>query len=559
MLRQSGIIVFVVLLLLAPVRTALADAAQAPGSEPNVVFILLDVLRADRLDAMRNGVRVMPNLANIAALGVRFQNTTSACSWTLPSMASVFTSMYLDAHQAYLASDKLADRFETMAEFLHAAGYTTAGIQTNLHLVAESGFAQGFDTYIQNTEPGTAKAEAVTTQGIQQAQSLTEPFFLYMHYLDPHMPYAPPQSYQTELGYPSAQLTSNEQAVVEDLVPYYWDFLDYQFALKPTRQYAELSSVGKEAVRALYDGECRYVDHEVQRLLDAVLAAHPNTLVVIVADHGDALWEKNKLGHSVTLYQPMVDIPLIFKGPGLTPGVPSGNASNVDVLPTIAGLLGLPPRPFWQGRDLFKTFDPAGPVFSYTQCTGAPYLVNIEMTRFGSVKRIHNLQDDTIELYDLSSDPGELNNLAAQKQDIVDQMGLLQDQHSLQNARVGTPSGAIRCAPGLVERGKPITLTAPAGNHYRWVKDGTLIAEDPTRLTGFNEAALRIITAAPDDAGQYECLYRDTDNRLKITTAFSLAIYPPMSVPAERPWSLALLLIALIAIPLKRLRSRDLR
>ena len=130
---RFAIIIFVVLLVIGPVYAVPAKAGKTSGSSPNVILILVDVLRADRVDAMRNGIQVMPNLSNLAAGSVRFKKTTSACRWTLPAMAAIFTSLHVDAHQSYLASDPLANGFETMAEYLHGVGYATSAVQTNLH------------------------------------------------------------------------------------------------------------------------------------------------------------------------------------------------------------------------------------------------------------------------------------------------------------------------------------------------------------------------------------------------------------------------------------------
>ena len=229
------------------------------ATKKNVVFVLIDALRADQIEGTRNGVPLMPYLNGLSA--VRFKNATSPASWTLPAMASLFTSQYVDTHGVFAQGTALPANLQSMAAWFKQAGYSTVGIQTNGNLSAQRGFGQGFDQYDAIID---GFAENVTAHTLADTQSLTQPFFLYTHYLDPHMPYIPPQSYRALLGYPAPTLPPAEQAIAEDFIPYFWDHLDYVMGVKPAPTYPDLSPVGRDSVRALYDAEARYTDDQVR-------------------------------------------------------------------------------------------------------------------------------------------------------------------------------------------------------------------------------------------------------------------------------------------------------
>ncbi|HEO71714.1 MAG TPA: hypothetical protein ENN80_10675, partial [Candidatus Hydrogenedentes bacterium] len=187
--------------VLGLLMTSVACADVPPAS---VVLVVIDTLRADRIHAERNGIPVMPKLAAFAAETIEFSSALSQESWTKPSMVSIFTALYPSTHRVQfgiqrkmiegqaLVAEGVPDGLEMMATYFKKAGYHTVGVQTNHQLKGEHGFNQGFDSYRLDR---TALAADVTDQAIEQLTHLRAPFFLYAHYLDPHLPYEPPEPY----------------------------------------------------------------------------------------------------------------------------------------------------------------------------------------------------------------------------------------------------------------------------------------------------------------------------------------------------------------------------
>src|SRR5690606_30515824 len=151
------------------VSITVMSCGQNPGvppyaelsDKPNLLVIVIDTLRADRIEAVRAGAEVMPRLKAFASGGRMFTHAVSPASWTRPAMASLFTGVYPEAHHVIFSADpakpneptadSLSLQFETLAEFMQGAGYRTAGVQTNANLIESFGFAQGFDTYEYHT------------------------------------------------------------------------------------------------------------------------------------------------------------------------------------------------------------------------------------------------------------------------------------------------------------------------------------------------------------------------------------------------------------------------
>lgn len=244
-------------------------------AQQNVVFIILDACRDDCLDTSRGGVPLTPFLSTFPA--TRFRETSSTASWTRPSMASIFTSTHVDTHQIQEQSRTLPESFETMAEYLKSAGYATLAVQTNGVVSADWGFAQGFDQYIFNS---FAPADVVTTTALSLVSNASTPFFLYLHFNQPHVPYYPPPPYRTMMGYPAPGLTAYEMSIVQNMGPYQRDYLIYHLGLQPVLTYEQLSPLGCDAARALYDGEVRFSDDQLEILISSIRASYPKLLLL---------------------------------------------------------------------------------------------------------------------------------------------------------------------------------------------------------------------------------------------------------------------------------------
>ena len=539
------------LLLLGGLLFGVPARADTP---PNVVLIVLDACREDEVDATRNGEPVMPHLSSFSA--VRFRNAVSAASWTRPSIASVLTSLYVDTHQIHDVSTSLPANLESAASYLKEAGYKTLCVQASGNVSPSYGFNQGFDVYdyIEGVPSNT-----VTSHALALTESVTEPFFLYAHYMAPHGPYWPPESYRTLMGYPDPLLSTEERAIVENFSPYAQDNNEYLIGYKPERVFPELSSVGKDSARTLYDSNARFADEYSGLLVDTLLASYPNTVVIILADHGEHFWEHGFLAHVLTVYEQLVHVPLFIKGPGLAPATVDSFVQTVDILPTIAALAGLPARSTWQGRDLFAPRDPLGPVFSCGKY-GTPYYRDLEMVRLGSMKLICDRNSGGVELYDLDTDPGETTNLASVQPAVTDQLTAVLYSHLRQNARANGSDGPIAASPrgSPMEKGSKINLTAGVGASYRWFKDGQLLEEDAPHVEGTDTCMLTIYPLETDDAGEYECLYTGgTTQCLKITNPFTLQVFPANSLPGAGPGGLMAIMVVFVALACFRPRSLE--
>jgi len=411
---------------------------------PNVLLVVIDTLREDRVYGERNGVPVMPNLVAFAEESLQFNNAATQCTWTRPSVASIFTSLYFDAHKVFFSADPeqpevpvqgfLPKSVGTLPEYLKNAGYTTWAIQTNGNLGGEIGFGRGFDEYVYVHDP---LASEVTDIALEKARELSDPFFMYVHYMDPHKPYKVPEEVGEVFG-SVPELDDADGVKVAEVIPYSRDQIRHFFGLKDKREYESMSVAGREAVRRLYDIQCRFVDEHLGRLLDEVQSQHPNTLIIVVADHGEELWEHGSLGHGTGMYAEQLDIPLLIHGPGVEPGVVDAVVEALDILPTISAYLGLEPNPMWQGRSIL-TADrlEERPAFSKTLGPWPQALMDTEMVRQGRYKLIHKIRKKRVELYDVVADPGDTIDLASERPELVRELLALLHEHREENVALG--------------------------------------------------------------------------------------------------------------------------
>jgi arylsulfatase A-like enzyme len=403
--------------------------------EPNVLLLVLDTLRADRLHAVRDGVDVMPQLRELASQSVAFTHATSPSSWTKPAMASLFTGLYPDAHHVMFSADPasperatadvLSSELETLAEFLSKAGYQTAAIQTNANLIEEFGFRQGFDVF--EFYPGAAAGD-ITKRAIEMSMEMTGPYLLYVHYMDPHMPYTPPAEYRELFGKPPA-LTEADAIAFDNIMRYLVDYIDWKVGLKTERAYEELSIAGKQEFQTLYDAAVRYLDEELAKLTEHIRTSFPNTLIVILSDHGEHFWEHGLMGHGLTLYNEELRVPLLISGPRIAPSVVQTPVNTINILPTIAAYLDLPASPQWQAtQDLLRNPE-ATPVFSRTLGSYPSLGVDASAVEIYPHKLIQN-ERRPAELYDLGTDPVEQSNVITASPDEAQALKQLLEHHA---------------------------------------------------------------------------------------------------------------------------------
>jgi arylsulfatase A-like enzyme len=298
-------------------------SALRARSDVNVVFILVDALRADRLGAYGYSRETSPHLDALAERGVRFENVESQSSWTKTSMASLWTARYPRRTGVSRGYHALPQGATVPAEILHRAGFQTAAVVRNDWVHGIFGFDQGFDLYLRPTEPrpiaashhnpGSERDEVTDIDVTDLAVALIEgrqnrPFLLYVHYMDAH------------------------QYLFTDGTPTFG---------------TELSDY--------YDSSVHWTDHNIGALIDALEenGLIDSTVIVVASDHGEAFMEHGVIGHAKDLHGEVARVPLIIALPDAAGGVVvRQQVANIDIWPTLLDVLGVQPLAAADGRSL---------------------------------------------------------------------------------------------------------------------------------------------------------------------------------------------------------------
>lgn len=322
------------------------DDAAAPDERPDVVLILIDTLRPDHLPFHGfTGRNTAPFLTKLAARSTVFRRAFSTSSWTAPSTASVFTSLYPNQHgvvEGFFRHERRLDgegevthdtiRLNrlprgrmTLPELFRDAGYTTFGVGTNVNIGAEIGFDRGFDRFEKiddDAEGNTLTSPEVfeRVRGWRNQLRKDGPNFVYLHFNDVHGPHA-------------------------GVEPWYREEEDET-----------------ERLRSAYNSEITFLDKLIQQIFRR--AEWDDAIVMVVSDHGQEFMEHGRTGHHPTLYRELVQVLMMVATPDRPGGtvVDDVNVSLIDVLPTLAELAGIPAQEGWAGTSLVPLLDgPGGP------------------------------------------------------------------------------------------------------------------------------------------------------------------------------------------------------
>ena len=394
-------------LLLAVPLCIVAGCGRKPP--PHVILIVVDTLRADRLGAYGSQRGLTPFLDQLAHRGTVFRNAYAASSWTCPSVASLFTSRYPSQHKVIALDSRLPDSEVTLAEILAARGYVTLGFTANMLLGDSLGYAQGFREW--KFDPSVVKLRAPELReralsALDAARRPGVPVFLYLHFMEPHLPYDPPGEYRRRFERPVGSRLDSAEAnrKVKDIE---WD------ALSP----AEI-----EHLESLYDGEVAYLDSELSRLF-AELEQRDilrDAIVVLTADHGEEFGEHKLMSHGFSLYGQELNVPLLLLGPGVpVDRVEDVPASLVDVAPTLLSLAGLSREQRFEGRSLVPLEHGADDAVVIAQL---PLSSSVDLRRHvAAVLRDRQKVLEIVpswaavlgkaEIYDLAADPAETRPL----------------------------------------------------------------------------------------------------------------------------------------------------
>jgi arylsulfatase A-like enzyme/tetratricopeptide (TPR) repeat protein len=369
---------FPLILSAAPGRGA---GAEGQGSRLNVLLVTIDTLRADRIGFYGSKKLLTPNLDGLAARSVVFTRAFAHTPMTLPSHTNIMLGTTPSFHGVHdNANFVVREEFLTLAEHLKSKGYATGAFVGGFPLDSYFGLDQGFSVYDDNfgkqeaggldadAKGGERRAADVWASAQKWLRGQKAPWFLWVHFYDPHDPYDPPEPYRTRFA------------------------------------------------RNLYDGEVAYSDAVMGDLLDDLKehGLNETTLIVFTSDHGESLGEHNELTHGYLAYNATMWIPLFICAPGFEHRVVDQNVSHIDIFPTVCEALKIERPDFLQGASLVPLMRgrkmPERPIYFESL---SPYYTMGWAPLGGYIDTPEKYIDSPLpELFDLRKDFGETRNLA---------------------------------------------------------------------------------------------------------------------------------------------------
>jgi len=417
----------------------------------NVVLVTVDSLRPDHLGCYGYERDTSPNVDALATGGAAFTGFANA-SWTRASFPSIITSTY---PLEYGGFEYLADQRTTVGSALQNGGYTTGAFHSNLFLARDYNYDRGFDhffdsksdpsklarlrswlkmnldhdgivyrtlQYLYDRTEETAgidmgqiykDAEEITDEAIAWLDGVDESFFCWVHYMDVHHPYLSHDEEAEALG---VDTVSDREAI--------------RLRRKMLEEPDAITNEEFQTLIDLYDMEIRYMDKHVQRLLETIERQFDEeTVVVFTSDHGEEFLEHGRFSHNPTMYEESIAVPIVLGGDGL-----DGDAVDrdrtlpelLDIAPTCCDLADAPIPDSYRGRSLLWADDPEEEPRVISETTSDDgYKISLRTAEW---KFIWDTNDGVEELYDLDADPGERENVATDRPDLVDDFrGALQD------------------------------------------------------------------------------------------------------------------------------------
>lgn len=412
----------------------LGAACGGPRPPVNVLLVVLDTARADAFSAYGNGRAATPVFDHLADEGVVYTDARSTSAWTVPAHGSLFTGLYPSRHGAHGEHVFLDPEQITLAELL-APTHATAAFSENPQVSGGRGFTQGFDHFEETWREMHSASDVPATDERAVAwlagRDRSRPFFVFVNFIAPHLPYAPPQPFQ-DAFVPPGLLPPDE---VERLRHFdEWDarlYMTGQLSLSPAQV---------EALRGLYRAEVSFADARVGRLVEELRRERvlDRTLVAVVSDHGENITDHGLMEHQFCLYDTLLRVPFLLRLPGTFEGGERRAApvQLVDVAPTVLEVAGVPREswPPFEGVSLVGgnpppdrpqvaeymrplaqrwRFQRVAPDFDFD-----PFERRLKAVVVGRMKLIRP-ETGAAELYDLAADPGEEHDLAAERPELV--------------------------------------------------------------------------------------------------------------------------------------------
>ncbi len=467
-------------------------ACGRESRSPNVIVIGVDTLRPDHLGCYGYERRTSPNIDRLAGGGIVFENTVSQGPWTLPSFATVFTSLYPTQHGAGSLRSRMRTSFPTLATSLSEAGYTTGGIISAPVLSSGTGVARGFQHYDFDEEHPNRTADEVTRLALEWIDGgHGRPFLLFLHYWDPHEPYSPPPPYDTAFD-PSYEGKLGNSVLMRSIMA----SGPAQVGFTISEETGEISERDREHVVALYDGEIAFADSMIGVLVRGLKDRnlYENTIIVLLSDHGEEFFEHGGVGHGHTLYNETIRVPLTIVYPGVISanGRVEDQVRLLDVTPTILDLLGLASDPGFEGASLVPLIDGTGKPDGSDEQLLPPEVAYSEGIREGPEKKaistypwklIQEISSGQSELFNLREDAAEQENLVDVHSDMADTL-----EGQLAGALFGlSDQWYIEVSGGKARHTFDLSVTSRDGIGGSWMC--------PFRVDGKGQAVLEEIIA----------------------------------------------------------------
>ena len=404
---------------------AIGSACHRKSSSPSVLLIIIDTLPAGHSSAYGYPLQTTGTLEALAKEGVRFEHAISASPWTLPSLASILTGALPSRHQAGMHLDPwtlddrrlatMSENIVTLAEVFRQKGYATAGFFQNPFAHPGYGLDRGFDVYDYAPGDNTTirRADMVTATAMRwllTRDRKNQPFFLAVHYFDPHLAYDPPPQFMVAFVY------GYQGKLIPPFNPGPEEIKKLRFGeVKPSEQ-------DRAFIQGLYDAEVTFTDAQIADFFDFLRqeGLYDNTLILVTADHGEEFWEHGGFEHGHTLYRELLEVPLLIKFPrGQWAGtVVPERVSLLDLFPTVMNYLGWPVpfavdgRSFLPAGEIGFTFPPRTSIISENLHYGPEQ----QSLYSGPYHLIINRVTGRIELYDAAKDPAETANLLGRQE-----------------------------------------------------------------------------------------------------------------------------------------------
>jgi choline-sulfatase len=404
-LRARGALSFSSAQVVVPREPAPASAAPAVR---NVLIYLIDTLRADHLKPFNAATRVeTPGLDELVRQGSAvFTSAHTQENWTKPSVATLLSARMPWEHQAVTTEAVVPSSVALLPELLARFGFSSGAFIANGYVSDKFGFKRGWDSYRNYIREGRySRAEFLAADVVQwlDKRPKKKPFFLYVHAIDPHVPYKP-----------TARFLS-----VYDPLPYKGvvDFSGDTTLLEKIKiGKIKVNERDKQHLEALYDSEISYHDLHFRAILAALdkrdLAQ--DTMIVVVADHGEEFWDHGSVGHGHSVFEELLRIPMVIRVPGVTTSARRVDASSglVDIVPTVFEALGKAPPPGLSGRSLLPQL--RGEFGDGPPAAISGFMDGWRTIVIGDLKLIQR-SEKYFMLYDLATDPHEQRDLAGER------------------------------------------------------------------------------------------------------------------------------------------------